>query len=33
MAYSEKVPEIVSYLRAMSPLWEAIKKREAEENN
>lgn len=27
----EKVPQIVTYLRAMSPLWEAIKKREAEE--
>lgn len=27
----EKVPQIVSYLRAMSPLWEAIKKQEAEE--
>ncbi|MCD8026229.1 MAG: cysteine desulfurase NifS [Clostridiales bacterium] len=26
----EKVPEIVSYLRAMSPLWEKIKKQEAE---
>lgn len=28
----EKVPEIVSYLRAMSPLWETIKKQEAEQN-
>ena len=27
----EKVPQIVTYLRAMSPLWEAIKKRVAEE--
>ena len=26
------VPEIVTYLRNMSPLWETIKKREAEEN-
>jgi cysteine desulfurase len=25
----EKVPEIVDYLRAMSPLWEKIKKDEA----
>lgn len=28
----EKVPEIVEYLRAMSPLWETIKKKEAEQN-
>lgn len=28
----EKVPEIVAYLRAMSPLWETIKKKEAEQN-
>lgn len=27
----ETVPEIVSYLRAMSPLWEDIKKKEAQE--
>ncbi len=27
----EKVPQIVDYLRAMSPLWEDIKKREAEQ--
>ncbi len=26
----EKVPQIVEYLRAMSPLWESIKKAEAE---
>ncbi len=26
----EKVPQIVEYLRAMSPLWETIKKQEAE---
>ena len=29
----EKVPEIVSYLRAMSPLWEKIKKDEAAQNS
>lgn len=29
----EKVPEIVSYLRAMSPLWEKIKKEEAAQNS
>ena len=29
----EKVPEIVSYLRAMSPLWEKIKKDEASQNS
>lgn len=29
----EKVPEIVDYLRAMSPLWEKIKKQEAEQNS
>ncbi len=28
----EKVPEIVTYLRAMSPLWEEIKKKEAQQN-
>ncbi|MEE1218551.1 MAG: cysteine desulfurase NifS [Ruminococcus sp.] len=28
----ETVPGIVDYLRAMSPLWETIKKQEAEEN-
>ena len=28
----ETVPGIVDYLRAMSPLWEPIKKQEAEEN-
>lgn len=28
----EKVPEIVDYLRAMSPLWEKIKKQEAAQN-
>ena len=28
----EKVPEIVDYLRAMSPLWESIKKQEALNN-
>ncbi len=28
----EKVPEIVDYLRAMSPLWETIKKQEALNN-
>lgn len=27
----EKVPQIVDYLRAMSPLWEKIKKEEAEQ--
>lgn len=27
----EKVPQIVEYLRAMSPLWETIKKQEAEQ--
>lgn len=27
----EIVPDIVSYLRSMSPLWEAIKKKEAQE--
>jgi len=26
----EIVPEIVSYLRSMSPLWEKIKKQEAQ---
>ena len=29
----EKVPEIVSYLRAMSPLWETIKKNEKLQNS
>lgn len=29
----EKVPQIVDYLRAMSPLWEKIKKDEAEQNS
>lgn len=29
----EKVPEIVNYLRAMSPLWETIKKQEAAQNS
>ncbi len=29
----EKVPEIVDYLRAMSPLWEKIKKEEAAQNS